>query len=105
MAKGGSGDVLTGVLTGLLSQKYSALETAIIGVFTHGMAGDIARDKIGENSVLAGDIVENLGAVLQSLVCEFCRSVDEFSRQLCHFVDFWIEFQTFGLQIVSNGYQ
>lgn len=61
MAKGGSGDVLTGVLTGLLSQKYSALETAIIGVFTHGMAGDIARDKIGENSVLAGDIVENLG--------------------------------------------
>jgi hydroxyethylthiazole kinase-like uncharacterized protein yjeF len=61
MAKGGSGDVLTGVLTGLLSQKYSALEAAIIGVFTHGKAGDIAAGKMGENAVLAGDIVENLG--------------------------------------------
>lgn len=61
MAKGGSGDVLTGVLTGLLSQKYSALDAATVGVFTHGKAGDIAAGKIGENAVLAGDIVENLG--------------------------------------------
>jgi hydroxyethylthiazole kinase-like uncharacterized protein yjeF len=61
MAKGGSGDVLTGVLTGLLSQKYSALDAALIGVFTHGKAGDIAVAKMGENAVLAGDIVESLG--------------------------------------------
>jgi NAD(P)H-hydrate epimerase len=61
MAKGGSGDVLTGVLTGLLSQKYSPLEAAIVGVFTHGKAGDLATAKVGENAVLAGDIVENLG--------------------------------------------
>lgn len=61
MAKGGSGDVLTGVLTGLLSQGYSAAEAAIVGVFIHGRAGDLAAGKIGENSVLAGDIVEFLG--------------------------------------------
>lgn len=62
MAKGGSGDVLTGVLTGLLAQKhYQAAEAAIIGVYHHGVAGDLAAGKMGENSVVAGDIVEFLG--------------------------------------------
>ncbi len=61
MAKGGSGDVLTGVLTGLLSQGYSAVEAAIAGVFIHGQAGDLAAGKIGQNSMLAGDLVEFLG--------------------------------------------
>ena len=42
MAKGGSGDALTGILTGLLAQGYSATEAAILGVFIHGMAGDQA---------------------------------------------------------------
>jgi NAD(P)H-hydrate epimerase len=61
MAKGGSGDVLTGVLTGLLAQGYSASDAAIIGVFIHGCAGDLAAEKIGQNSMLAGDLVEFLG--------------------------------------------
>jgi ADP-dependent NAD(P)H-hydrate dehydratase / NAD(P)H-hydrate epimerase len=61
MAKGGSGDVLTGVLTGLLSQKYPALEAAIIGVYIHGLAGDLAAGKLGQNALLAGDLVEFLG--------------------------------------------
>ena len=61
MAKGGSGDVLTGVLTGLLSQGYSALEAATIGVFTHGRAGDLAAAKTGQNAMVAGDLVEFLG--------------------------------------------
>lgn len=65
MAKGGSGDVLTGVLTGLLSQRYPATEAAIIGVFAHGLAGDIAAREMGENSVIAGDIVEFLGQSLR----------------------------------------
>lgn len=64
MAKGGSGDVLTGVLTGLLSQDYTATEAAIIGVFAHGLAGDFAASKMGENSMLAGDIVDFLGQTL-----------------------------------------
>jgi len=61
MAKGGSGDVLTGVLTGLLAQGYSAVDAAIIGVFKHGLAGDLAAAEIGETSIVAGDIVEFLG--------------------------------------------
>lgn len=61
MAKGGSGDVLTGVLTGLLSQRYSAIDAAIIGVFAHGRAGDLAAGEMGQNALLAGDIVDFLG--------------------------------------------
>jgi hydroxyethylthiazole kinase-like uncharacterized protein yjeF len=61
MAKGGSGDVLTGVLTGLLAQGYSPGDAAVIGVFIHGRAGDLAAEKIGQTSMIAGDIVEFLG--------------------------------------------
>ena len=42
MATGGSGDVLTGILTGLLAQGYSSVEAAILGVYIHGLAGDMA---------------------------------------------------------------
>ncbi|MEI9912480.1 MAG: NAD(P)H-hydrate dehydratase [Bacteroidota bacterium] len=61
MATGGSGDVLTGVLTGLLAQQYSSVETAILGVYLHGLAGDIASEKLSIESMIAGDIIENLG--------------------------------------------
>jgi len=61
MATGGSGDVLTGILTGLLAQGFSPLDTCIAGVYLHGLAGDIAADKISEPALIAGDIIENLG--------------------------------------------
>lgn len=61
MAKGGSGDALTGVLTALLSQRYVASEAATIGVYIHGRAGDLAAAKIGQNAIIASDIVEFLG--------------------------------------------
>ena len=61
MATGGSGDVLTGILTGLLAQGYSSVETAILGVYLHGLAGDIAAEKLSMEAMVAGDIVENLG--------------------------------------------
>lgn len=61
MATGGSGDVLTGVLTGLLAQRYSSVESAILGVYLHGMAGDIAAEKFSMEAMVAGDIVDNLG--------------------------------------------
>lgn len=61
MATGGSGDVLTGILTGLLAQGYSSIETVILGVYVHGMAGDIAAEKNSMEAMVAGDIIESLG--------------------------------------------
>ena len=61
MATGGSGDVLTGILTGLLAQGYSSVETAILGVYLHGLAGDIAAEKLSMEAMVAGDIISSLG--------------------------------------------
>jgi ADP-dependent NAD(P)H-hydrate dehydratase / NAD(P)H-hydrate epimerase len=60
MATGGTGDVLTGILTGLLAQSYSSEETAILGVYLHGLAGDLAAIEVGEDSLLPRDIIESL---------------------------------------------
>ena len=60
MATGGSGDVLTGVIAALLGQKLPTFEAAQLGVFIHGIAGDIARDHHGETGLIAGDIVDAL---------------------------------------------
>lgn len=61
MATGGSGDVLTGVITGLLAQGYMPEEAAVLGVYAHGLAGDFAVAKVGEYSLIASDIINNLG--------------------------------------------
>ena len=61
MATAGSGDVLTGILTGLLAQKYTSLDTCILGVYLHGLAGDIASKKMSKEAMIAGDIIDNLG--------------------------------------------
>ena len=62
MATGGSGDVLTGIITGLLAQGYNSLEASTLGVFIHGLSGDIAvQGTCSEESLVAGDLVENLG--------------------------------------------
>jgi ADP-dependent NAD(P)H-hydrate dehydratase len=60
MATGGSGDVLTGVIAALLAQKLDPFEAAQIGVFIHGLAGDVARDQNGEIGMIAGDLVDAL---------------------------------------------
>lgn len=60
MATAGSGDVLAGILTGLLAQGYSSEETCFLGVFLHGLAGDIAKNEVGENSLIASDIINYL---------------------------------------------
>jgi NAD(P)H-hydrate epimerase len=60
MAKGGLGDVLTGILTGLLAQHYSALQAAQAGVFLHGFSGDLAAYEKGMNSLVASDVIEFL---------------------------------------------
>jgi ADP-dependent NAD(P)H-hydrate dehydratase len=60
MATGGTGDVLTGVIAALLAQNLSPFEAAQIGVFIHGLAGDIARDQNGEIGMIAGDLIDAL---------------------------------------------
>lgn len=67
MATAGSGDVLTGIITGLLSQGLSPENAAIAGVCLHGLAGDIAALEKSENALVAGDIVENLGKAFLDL--------------------------------------
>lgn len=61
MATAGSGDVLTGILTGLLAQNYSSVETAILAVYLHGLAGDIAAKELSMEALIAGDIINKLG--------------------------------------------
>ena len=61
MATAGSGDVLTGIILGLLAQSYKAIDAARIGVYIHGLAGDIAAARHGNESLIASDIVDNLG--------------------------------------------
>lgn len=68
MATGGSGDVLTGLLTSLLAQKYPALEAAIIGVYLHGAAGDEAARAKTMYAMMASDITEALPAAFRALM-------------------------------------
>ncbi|MDP1624044.1 MAG: NAD(P)H-hydrate dehydratase [Bacteroidales bacterium] len=67
MATGGSGDVLTGIIAGLLAQGYSSFESCILGVYIHGLAGDFAAKEQGFESLIAGDIINHLGKSFQSL--------------------------------------
>lgn len=57
MAKGGSGDVLTGIITALLAQNYEPEHAAILGVYLHGLAGDFAAAALSKEAVLARDII------------------------------------------------
>ena len=62
MATGGSGDVLTGIITSFLAQGYNSLEASILGVYIHGLSGDIAvQNSCSEESLVASDLIENLG--------------------------------------------
>ena len=60
MAKGGSGDALTGLLTGLLAQGLQPLQASILGVFLHGRAGDLAAESKGQDGMIVSDLIENL---------------------------------------------
>jgi len=67
MATAGAGDVLTGIITGLLAQKYTPLDAAIFGVYLHGLAGDIAAKNISQEALIANDIIENLGNAFKEI--------------------------------------
>ncbi len=70
MATAGSGDVLTGIITGLVAQNYSSLNACILGVYLHGLSGDIAAEKLSEEAIIATDIIQNLGEAFKSIVPE-----------------------------------
>lgn len=67
MATGGTGDVLTGILAGLLAQGYSSAEVCLIGVYLHGLAGDIYVQNNGGPALIAGDITDYLGSAWKQL--------------------------------------
>jgi NAD(P)H-hydrate epimerase len=65
MATGGSGDVLTGIIAALLGQKLKPFDAAQLGVYVHGLAGDLARDAVGEVSLIATDLLTYLPAAFK----------------------------------------
>jgi NAD(P)H-hydrate epimerase len=67
LAKGGSGDVLTGLVTGLLAQGYSSFEACVVGVYVHGLAGDITKIEKGEIAMIPSDVISNLPKAFMSL--------------------------------------
>jgi NAD(P)H-hydrate epimerase len=67
MATAGSGDVLTGIILGLLAKGYAPLNAAQLGVYLHGLAGDMALEHQSFESLIASDIVENIGFAFKSL--------------------------------------
>lgn len=68
MATAGSGDVLTGIITGLLARGYATVDAAMIGMYLHGLAGDMAARELGEESLIASDIISALPKAFKHLL-------------------------------------
>lgn len=67
LATAGSGDVLTGIITGLLAQSYNPLDAALLGVYLHGLTADLAVPEMGHHAFIASDIIAYLGKAFLSL--------------------------------------
>lgn len=67
LAKGGSGDALTGIITAFLAQGYEPINAACLGVYLHGLAADITLETQSEESMLITDVIENLGKAFQKI--------------------------------------
>ncbi len=67
LAKGGSGDALTGIITAFLAQGYEPINAAILGVYLHGLAANITLATQSEESMLITDVIENLGKAFQKI--------------------------------------
>jgi NAD(P)H-hydrate epimerase len=65
MATAGSGDVLSGIIAGLWAQGMLDIEASWAGVYLHGLSGDIAAKKMGEQGLLANDLIDYLPAAMQ----------------------------------------
>jgi len=67
MSRGGSGDVLAGIIASLSAQGYSAFDSCVYGVYIHGLAGDITAEKMGYESMIPTDIINNLSDSFRSI--------------------------------------
>ncbi|MCU7549178.1 NAD(P)H-hydrate dehydratase [Chitinophagaceae bacterium LB-8] len=67
MATGGTGDVLTGILTSLVGQGYEPVDAALLGVYLHGLAGDIAAENNSMEALIAGDLAGYLGSAFKRI--------------------------------------
>jgi hydroxyethylthiazole kinase-like uncharacterized protein yjeF len=67
MATGGTGDILTGMISGFLSQTMNPLLACILGVYMHGLAGDIAASEKGQHTMIATDIIDKIAAAFYSI--------------------------------------
>ena len=74
MATAGSGDVLTGILAALLGQGLSAWDAARLGVYLHGLAGDLGVETKGQHSLVAGDLIDYLPSAF------LCTSQEQIAR-------------------------
>lgn len=68
MATGGSGDVLTGIITALCAQEYAPLDACLAGVYLHGLAGDIAMDASGGTNLIATDIIQAIPEAISTVL-------------------------------------
>lgn len=68
MATGGMGDVLTGVIAGLMAQGHSSETAAVLGVYLHGLAGDIAAEALGRHGLIASDVLKAVPQAIASLI-------------------------------------
>jgi NAD(P)H-hydrate epimerase len=68
MATGGTGDVLTGMIGSLLAQDYPAVQAAGLGVYLHGLAGDLAAKEKGEMGMIAGDLIEKIPEAIRKTI-------------------------------------
>lgn len=70
MATGGTGDVLTGLIAALMAQEMNPFNASILGVYVHGIAGDLARDALGEVSLVSSDLIDYLPQAFKKAAAE-----------------------------------
>ncbi len=67
MATGGTGDALTGMLTALIAQQYDSFAATLLGVYLHGLAGDLATEKLSQEGMVASDLIDHVGEAFKTL--------------------------------------
>jgi NAD(P)H-hydrate repair Nnr-like enzyme with NAD(P)H-hydrate dehydratase domain len=81
LATAGTGDVLTGIITGLISQGYDALGASIFGVYLHGKSADIALEDFGYQSLIASCVIDTLGEAYIDLFVQPEQPIEEESEE------------------------